>query len=93
MQIISLENWEHFTELEKVFYEKTTYEYLLGYMAMNNIPNTNGYFSEYQEIIKRYYILCDKLKKEIIIPNVANLNATWEVNFSEKYVEIRTEAN
>ena len=94
MKTISLKEWKAFSQLEKIFYEKLSYEYVLGYMAMNNISNKNNeYFQEYQEVIRQYYLLCEQLKNEIIIPNVSGADVTWEVNFNEQYVEIREKAN
>lgn len=89
MQKISVETWPRLTELEKLFYEKNSYENLLAYMANNKIMNTSTYFEEYQALMETYYILCRELEKEIIIPVVGEEPVNWEVDFIDKVVEIR----
>ena len=92
MMTLSLENWSYFTDLEKSFYEKLSYENLLSYMSNRNIP-TNEYFEEYQNVIKTYSELCQKLEQEIIIPATNQEKVFWEVDFVDKCVKIRKESN
>ena len=89
MKTISIEHWDSLIDLERVFYEKHTYESLLSYMSFNDIKDTQGYFKEYQEVMKRYYILCRKLESEVLLPEMGDIPFKWEVNFSDKYVTIR----
>jgi hypothetical protein len=89
MYTISLENWSHFEELEKAFYEKQTYENLLGYMSNARIVKSDSYFAEYQEVIKRYTILCRQLEQEVILPTVNQEEIFWEVDFVNKNVIIK----
>ncbi len=86
---ISVENWPDLINLERLFYEKQSYENLLSYMTQNNIQNTSTYFDEYKEVIEEYVKLCKKLEKEIIIPVIGDTTKYWEVDFIDKVVEIR----
>ena len=90
---ISLENWPSLVDLERAFYEKQSYESLLSYMAENKIANTESYFEEYKKVMETYIRLCKKLENEIIIPEVGDIEARWEVNFLEKFVTVREETN
>lgn len=88
--IISLENWSHFTDLERAFYEKYSYESLLGYMAQNNISENRAiYMQEYIEVMKNYNVLCKLLEKEIISNAIDYKDYSWEVDFIERCVTIR----
>ena len=91
MKTISIETWPSFIDLERAFYEKQTYESILSYMANNNIKETMGYFEDYKQVIKTYYILCRKLEKDILFPEMGDKSFTWEVDFIEHEVKIREE--
>ena len=89
MQIISLTDWPNLTDLERAFYEKSSYENLLSYMSASNIGNKKEYFDEYQQVIKTYLELCHKLEKDIVLPATNQEGGHWEVDFIEKCIKIR----
>lgn len=91
--IISLANWDRYTDLERSYYEKNAYEDLLGYMSLNKIPDTHNYFERYLEVNKLYTQLKLYLEMEVIKPNTKNPVIFWEVNFNEQYVAVQEAAD
>lgn len=90
MKTISLENWDKFIDLERTFYEKNTYESLLGYMSNSNITDNAGYFQNYKKVMENYYNLCRLLEREVLYPEMGKQPFTWEVDFLEREVKIST---